>query len=619
MFKKRLFGTLAFRVLLSSFIFLIIPLIFYALFVYDRDYKEKLDSVFTEMHLFQRDQLNFVLQLEQNNKNFLRAVYQLISLIQNQTGKASLDKIDKILDKFTEESNWSAIFYLTVTKDDLLICTNSSIKKYENVNFTPYFGLNYLEGIHENIFVAKDPAFGHSLFITIPMRNSDNQIIAVSGISIALTKLVENLDTARHLYNANISILDEEGSILASTAYKRIDKKFVEKKDIHTSIPNEAIPIKRIKSVTQGYEFYLGNEKRFLTSIRLPNTKTRIILTIPSKILLHELYRSLIELGALLLFILVFGGIISYLLTLRFAKPLAQLISVMSKVGNGDLKQRFNEDRLGFEINYLGEQFNQMVISLINYIEEVKKERAFKEAYQKELQIGREIQQSILPDGTIHFDDTETALFFRPAKEVAGDFYDWIIKDETIYITIADGVGKGISGCLYAFALRSTLKACEVIYNDLAEIAIKTNTIFCEDTKETGSFVTAFLAKYYAPTKELSYVNCGHNYPIIKRAAGYVERLETSGIAFGVDHFDTVDVRKTTLEKNDYIIFYTDGITDAQDREHKLFGEKRLMSIIETCPYQTPDELLNLINQELALFTKGEDQYDDMTLLILKI
>ena len=290
----------------------------------------------------------------------------------------------------------------------------------------------------------------------------------------------------------------------------------------------------------------------------------------------------------------------------------------MGKIGQGDLTHRFHPDRLGFEINYLGDQFNQMVLSLTNYIEQVKREKAFKEAYQKELQIAREIQQSILPEGTIQFYNTETSLFFKPAKEVAGDFYDWIIKEDTLFITIADGVGKGVSGCLYAFSLRSTLIACETIFNDLSEITIKTNTIFCEDTKETGSFVTAFLAKYHAPSRELTYVNCGHNYPIIKRAGGHIERLETSGIAFGVDLFDTVDVRKTILEPNDYIIFYTDGITDAQDSNHKLFGEKRLISLIETCPYSSPQELLDLINQEIKLFTKDESQYDDMTLLILK-
>ncbi len=570
------------------------------------------------MHLYQKDQSNFVLELEQTNLNFLGAIHELIVLIQDQTGRASLDKIDRLLNNFSREANWSAIFYLTVNKDSHLICTNSTLKEYENINFTPYFSLDYLKTIRDNIFIGKDPVFGHSLYITYPVM-ANNTIVGVAGISIDLTKLVSTLDTIRHLYNATVSIIDDQGMILSSTIYRPNLKRLVEVPNFDDESPPDVIPIKRIKSVTQGYELYIDKEKRFLTSVRLPNTKTRIVLTIPAKGLLIKLYKSLSELSVLLAFILFFGGIISFILTLRFAKPLTQLKSVMGKVGQGDLSANFKHDNMGFEINYLGDQFNQMVASLTNYIEEVRREKAFKEAYQKELQIAKEIQQSILPEGLIQFHDIETALYFQPAKEVAGDFYDWIIKEDNLFITIADGVGKGVSGCLYAFDLRSTLRTCETIFDDLSEIAIKTNAIFCEDTKETGSFVTAFLAKYHAPTKELSYVNCGHNYPIIKRAGGHIERLETSGIAFGVELFDTVDVRKTTLEPNDFIIFYTDGITDAQDTAHKLFSEKRLIAIIETCPFETPDELLALINQEIALFTSGADQYDDMTLLILKI
>lgn len=619
MFQRKLFESLAFRVLFSSFIFIIFPLVLYALFIYHGDYDEKLNDVFTEMHLYQQDQSNLVLELEKTNLNFLGAIHELIVLIQDQTGRASVDKIDRLLNTFSRGANWSAIFYLTVNKDFQLICTNSTLIQYENVNFTPYFSLDYLRTIHDNIFVGKDPVFGYSLYITFPVKDSNNKIVGVAGLSIDLNKLVSNLKTIRHIYNANISIIDEQGVVLSSSIYDFNRKRLVEVASFEEKTPPEVVPIKRIKSVTQGYEFYFNNQKRFLTSTPLPNTKTKIVLSVPSNRLLTKLYKSLSELSILLAFILFFGGIISYILTLRFAKPLSQLKSVMGKVGQGDLTVSFQHDPMGFEINYLGDQFNQMVVSLTSYIEEVKKEKAFKEAYQKELQIAKEIQQSILPEGLIQFHDIKTALYFQPAKEVAGDFYDWIIKEDNLFITIADGVGKGVSGCLYAFDLRSTLRTCETIFDDLSEIAIKTNEIFCEDTKETGSFVTAFLGQYHAPTKELSYINCGHNYPIIKRAAGNIERLETSGIAFGVELFDSVDVRKITLEPNDFIIFYTDGITDAQDTAHKLFSEKRLIAIIETCPYETPDELLALINQEIALFTKDADQYDDMTLLILKI
>jgi len=619
MFKRKLVGSLAFRVLFSSILFIVTPLIFYALYIYEVDYQEKLNDVFTEMHLYQKDQTNLIHQIESSNLNFLKAIYELITLIQEQSGTSSLNKIDLLLKNFSSNENLSAIFYLTVNKDSLLICANSSLKAYEHVNFNPYFNVEYLKSVPDNIFVGKDPVFGHSLFITFPVINKSYEIVGVVGASIALTKLVEKLDTVRKLYDANVTITDNDGKILAPTDAKRLHKKFIEVSNFRPKLGEQFIPIKQLPSVNEGYEFYFNHKRRFLTLTEIPKTSAKIVLTLPASSFLTKLYKSLSELASLLLFILIFGGITSFILTIRFTKPLNQLRKVMQQVGHGDLQHQFHKDPLGFEINLLGEQFNQMVISLGNYIEEVKKERAFKEAYQKELQIGKEIQASLLPSGKIDFHELESAIYFQPAKEVAGDFYDWMEKGDNLFITIADGVGKGISGCLYAFDLRSTLRACETIYDDLSEIAIKTNAIFCEDTKENGSFVTAFLAKYHFPTKQLSYINCGHNYPILKRGRGHLERLETSGIAFGVECFDSVELKKIQLEENDYVIFYTDGLTDAQNKEKKLFTEKRLMHIIETGSYNSPEELVKLINLEISLFTKQTDQYDDITILILKI
>ncbi len=619
MIRRKLFGSLAFRVLFSSLIFIVVPLIFYAIFLSNNEYQEKLDDVFTEMHLYQKDQLNLIVQTNKNNYNFLKALQELINLIIRQSGKPSLDKIDKILTSFVAEENLSAIFYLTITKDSGLVCTNSSLPSYLGINFTQYFDLTRLEPINYKIFIASDPVFKHSLFITLPVKNDQEKIIGFVGMSIALSKLVESLDSSHRPAQSNLSLIDEKGLILASTASSRISKKLILEEKIDSKHPEDVIPIKKIPSVPGGYEFHLNKEKRLLTFIIIPETELKIVLTIPANSLLLQLYKNLTKLAILLLFILTFGGLISYLLTLRFAKPLRQLSLVMEKVGTGDLSAKFHPDKMGFEINLLGEQFNQMTLSLVTYIEEVNKERAFKEAYLKELQIGRDIQKSLLPEGKPEFYNIESAFYFQPAKEVAGDFYDWTIKGDDLYITIADGVGKGISGCLYAYDLRSTLKTCENLLSDLDTIAIQTNLIFCEDTKETGSFVTAFLAKYHAPSKELSYINCGHNYPILKKKSGELIHLETRGIAFGVDRFDRVDLRKITLEADDLLIFFTDGLTDAQDTKGRLFGEKKFFELIQSASNQSPSDLLEHITSEIAKFTYQADQYDDMTLFILKM
>ena len=101
MLKRKLLGSLAFRVLFSSFIFVAFPLTFYAIYSYNRDYDQKLNDIFNEMHLFQKDQLNFMKELEESNLNFLKALHQMILLVTEQSGKTSLDKVDKILNNYS--------------------------------------------------------------------------------------------------------------------------------------------------------------------------------------------------------------------------------------------------------------------------------------------------------------------------------------------------------------------------------------------------------------------------------------------------------------------------------------------------------------------------------------
>lgn len=613
LFRKKLFGSLAFRVLFTSFIFIIAPLIFYSLVIYNRDYEEKLKDIFEEIHIFQKDQINFILQIEESTLNFLDAFHQMSNQI---TDKSTLDPI---LKEFAHRGNLSALFHLSLTPDSQLICTSSTFKNYENVDFTPYFDLDYVKNLRDNSFVGKDPIFGHSLFITFPIINEKEEVTGIIGASISLNALLKNLMDSRSIYKANLSILTKSGEIIASSNTSHVGKKFLEIPDLTANVAPNILGAKRISSVANGFEFYFDDQKHFLTLSNIPYTDTDLAITIPANVVLIEIYKTLWHLASLLAFILVIGGLLSYLLTLRFAKPLAVLSNVMEKVGTGHLEERFEKDPLGFEINYLGEQFNRMLISLTNYIEEVKRERAFKESYLKELQIGHAIQQSILPEGNVEFPGITAAVFFQPAKEVAGDFYDWMVKEETLLLTIADGVGKGISAGLYSFGLRSVIRAFATMSNDLAVIAEQTNKIFCQDTKETGNFVTAFLAMYHKSTRELSFINCGHNYPIVKRNSGKIERLEIGGLAFGVEAFDSVPIKKTTLERGDFVIFYTDGLTDAHDSARKLFGEKRLIDVIEKCSLaSTPEEIVQSIIQEINRFTAEEEQFDDMTLLIFK-
>ena len=132
------------------------------------------------------------------------------------------------------------------------------------------------------------------------------------------------------------------------------------------------------------------------------------------------------KMSGLLLLILVVGGGATLWVTFRLGKPLKNLCSAMERVKSEDLNARYTSDRMGFEINVVGTIFNSMIESLVTFIEKVKEERAAKEAFERELMVGQEVQTSILPKKVPSFPGLDIAARFVSAKEVGGDFYDFL-------------------------------------------------------------------------------------------------------------------------------------------------------------------------------------------------
>ena len=582
--------------------------------MYTRDYQRRIRNVFVELSLFEQDQLVFLQEMETFNLNFLYALYGILNEAHVDTDFLSDVVIDSILTKFANHSNLSAISFLRVAENQNLYCSHSTIEDYEGKDFTKFFSLAYLETVHDNIFIAKDPIFGHSLFLTYLVRGKSGGITGVIIASVSIEKLIQTLNSRRNLYDTYVSIIDRDKTVIGSSEKSLMGQRFYIQQD--EKIESD-IAVEKMDGVKNGYQFEFGNARRFAVISHFPNTASYLMVSAPAHIVLMQMYDHIWHLSIFLLFILIVGGVGSYLFTIRLSRPLKKLSEVMTIVGKGNLEERFQHDSMGFEINYLGNRFNEMVVSLIDHIEEANKERASKEAYATELQIGHEIQQSILPKKEDEFPGLEVGVYFKPAKEVAGDFYDWIIRDNKVIITIADGVGKGVSGALYSFDLRSILRTFAMTEDNIETVVRETNKLFMIDTKDTGNFVTAFTAVYDCTNGLLKFVNCGHNHPFVKPPSGEIERLILGGIAFGVDDFDEVEVGERSLALGDFVVFFTDGVSEAQNTKEELFGEERLEQVIRDSSSKTPDELIKEIIDAVNVFTDGADQYDDMTLIVL--
>ena len=317
-------------------------------------------------------------------------------------------------------------------------------------------------------------------------------------------------------------------------------------------------------------------------------------------------------LAVLFLIVIVISG--------RIAAPVAVLKEGVRKVSSGDLDYRL-DIRTGDEIEELAAAFNKMTVDLKEHIRNLQSETAKRQAVESELQIAKEIQESILPrifppfPGRGEFD---LYSVMHPAKEVGGDFYDFFFYDKkTFVMIIGDVSGKGVPAALFMMLSRTLIHTVASEEKAPDRVLKKVNDIVAEDN-ETSMFITVFLAYYDVETGKLTYSNAGHT-PALKITAGKkVEELTTeNSVALGA--MPGVEYRsgETVIEVNDKFVFYTDGVNEAVNRRGEFYGNRRFIEHFLKDGKLSAREECTAILKDVMDFQE-ENQHDDITITIFK-
>ncbi len=323
--------------------------------------------------------------------------------------------------------------------------------------------------------------------------------------------------------------------------------------------------------------------------------------------------------ATLVFFVGVFGGGAVYFFTRRIGKPLKDLCRTMERVSGGAAHARYTPDRMGFEINALGLQFNETLDSLLHHAQEAERERLIRERLAGELRIGHEIQASLLPLHIPGLPGVDIAAGYFASKEVNGDFYDLFrLEDGQILIAMCDTAGKGISACLFSLGLRSILRSLASVGSDLSELVRKANDLYLIDAHESSMFSTVWLGLYNPATQKLAYCSQGHPPAVLLRGSR-IEELWTPGIALGAQKVDLIETKEVTLKPGDLLVMYTDGIIEAHDPDNELFGKERLYELIQRKKNATSQQIADRIIEDVHLFSQGAPQHDDITLLVFRI
>jgi sigma-B regulation protein RsbU (phosphoserine phosphatase) len=300
-------------------------------------------------------------------------------------------------------------------------------------------------------------------------------------------------------------------------------------------------------------------------------------------------------------------------ITLLLARPFAEALQVVKGVS---LPMIFS--------NALGMFFAATIIANLIRERETAEERdryqAELERKRQELKIAHEIQQSFLPDAIPLLKGFDLAALNLPAKEVGGDFYDFIpISRDKMGLTIADVSGKGVPAALFMALSRTIVRTNARNNPSVAEVIKDANSMITADSK-SGMFVTLFYAILDLKVRTLTYVNAGHNPPMLfEEKSGDLIMLRARGIALGAMEEIELEERMLELESGSVIVFYTDGVTEAVDAHEQQYGEERLVKLIRESHSLSAQELVERIKAAVLAFCGDTPQYDDITLMVLKV
>jgi phosphoserine phosphatase RsbU/P len=242
----------------------------------------------------------------------------------------------------------------------------------------------------------------------------------------------------------------------------------------------------------------------------------------------------------------------------------------------------------------------------------------------RDLEIARDIQRWLLPATPPQVRGLEIAFSTRPANTVAGDFYDVFARpqvnstDPHFLLAVADVAGKSIPAALLMATFQASLRTLSETSSSLPDLVTGMNRYACTNSQSGLRFTTAFLAEYDPASRALTYINAGHNAPILRRSSGAVERLSNGGLPLGMWADKTYESGNLTLQPGDWLVIFTDGVVEAVNQRDEEYGEERLLNVLQAGASATPDQLLRRMMFELDAFVGPTSQHDDITCMLVK-
>lgn len=328
-------------------------------------------------------------------------------------------------------------------------------------------------------------------------------------------------------------------------------------------------------------------------------------------------------------FIIVFLiPLIIYMLFLerQMINPIKQLSKYLSNdIDTYDdverLENNLNSITVKNEIKSLSESLIDMEKNLVDYGEELIEVTSEKERYETELKLAHDIQTSMIPTDFENFNENKGFDIWgsmEAAREVGGDFYDYFqINEDNIGFVIGDVSGKGVTAALIMVKAMTLIQDYAKQYKDLSKVFYEVNNELCKGNAE-GLFVTCWFGRLNTKTGEVTYINAGHNPPLIKRESGFEYLNSEPDLVLAAMEDMPYEEHAIQLGHSDMIYLYTDGVTEANDNYKGFYGEERLKNILNNHKNDDLNIIVDSIKKDIDDFCNNQEHFDDTTMFILR-
>lgn len=338
------------------------------------------------------------------------------------------------------------------------------------------------------------------------------------------------------------------------------------------------------------------------------------------------IYGSSRLLTLLIIVIMLAGLVVLFLIcdsvVKRITRPLARFAISADEVAKGNLNATLPDIKTKDEMARLRQSFSLMQVSLREQMEELRQTTSSKAAIESELKVASDIQMSMLPKIFPAYperDDIDIYGQLTPAKAVGGDLFDFFIRDEKLFFCIGDVSGKGVPAALVMAVTRAQFRTVSAHESQPERIVARLNETMSEGN-DSNMFVTLFAGVLDLPTGRLRYCNAGHDSPLLIGSNMGMLPCE-SNLPLGVMNDWKFVAQETLIDPNTTIFLYTDGLTEAENLDHALFAEERIIEVTRKAleaNHHTPARLVEDMTKAVKEFVNGAEQSDDLTLLAIQ-